>query len=55
MIELTVNFSYCGSIFFTIIGTNRKDTVLYEQLIGLKTPWSVKKVDLFLEGQHVLA
>ena len=25
-----------------------KDTVLYEQLLGLKSPWSVKKVDLWL-------
>lgn len=31
-----------------------KDTALYEQLIGLKTPWSVKKVDLSLEDQRVV-
>jgi len=31
-----------------------KDTALYEQLLGLKTPWSVKKVDLSFEDQRVL-
>lgn len=25
-----------------------KDTALYEQLLGLKSPWSIKKVDLSL-------
>ncbi len=32
-----------------------KDTALYEQLLGLKTPWSVKKVDLSLADQRVVA
>ena len=31
-----------------------KDTTLYEQLLGLKTPWSVKKVDLSLADQRVV-
>jgi len=31
-----------------------KDTALYEQLLGLKTPWSVKKVDLSLADQRVV-
>ena len=31
-----------------------KDTVLYEQLLGLKSPWSVKKVDLSLADQRVV-
>ena len=31
-----------------------KDTTLYEQLLGLKSPWSVKKVDLFLADQRVV-
>lgn len=31
-----------------------KDTALYEQLLGLKAPWSVKKVDLFLADQRVV-
>ena len=31
-----------------------KDTVLYEHLLGLKTPWSVKKVDLSLLDQRVV-
>ncbi|QJC57960.1 hypothetical protein HC248_03292 [Polaromonas vacuolata] len=30
------------------------DTTLYEHLIGLKTPWSVNKVDLSLEDQRVV-
>lgn len=32
-----------------------KDTALYEQLLGSKTAWSVKKVDLSLADQRVLA
>lgn len=32
-----------------------KDTALYEQLLGLKTAWSVKKVDLSLADQRALA
>ena len=31
-----------------------KDTALYEHLLGLKTPWSVKKVDLSLSEQRVV-
>jgi hypothetical protein len=31
-----------------------KDTALYEQLLGLRTPWSVKKVDLSLTDQRVV-
>ena len=31
-----------------------KDTALYEQLLGLKTPWSVKKADLSLADQCVV-
>lgn len=31
-----------------------KDTALYEQLLGLKTPWSVNKVDLSLADQRVV-
>jgi len=31
-----------------------KDTALYEQLLGLNTPWSVKKVDLSLADQRVV-
>ena len=31
-----------------------KDTALYEHLLGLKTPWSVKKVDLSLAEQRVV-
>ena len=30
-----------------------KDTALYEQLLGLKSPWSVKSVDLSLTDQRV--
>lgn len=31
-----------------------KDTTLYEQLLGLKTPWSVKSVELSLAEQRVV-
>lgn len=31
-----------------------KDTALYEQLLGLKSPWSVKSVDLSLADQRVV-
>jgi len=31
-----------------------KDTVLYEHLLGLKSPWSVKSVDLSLAEQRVV-
>ena len=31
-----------------------KDTALYEHLLGLKTPWAVKKVDLSLADQRVV-
>ncbi len=31
-----------------------KDTALYEHLLGLKAPWSVKKVDLSLAEQRVV-
>lgn len=31
-----------------------KDTALYEHLLGLKSPWSVKKVDLSLAEQRVV-
>ena len=30
-----------------------KDTVLYEHLLGLRSPWSVKKVDLAMDVQRV--
>ena len=30
-----------------------KDTALYEQLLGLKSPWSVKRVDISLTAQRV--
>ena len=30
-----------------------KDTALYEQLLGLKSPWSVKRVDLSMTEQRV--
>jgi transposase len=31
-----------------------KDTALYEHLLGLKSPWSVKSVDLSLEARRVV-
>jgi hypothetical protein len=31
-----------------------KDTALYEHLLGLKTPWSVKTVDLSPVDQRVV-
>ena len=31
-----------------------KDTALYEQLLGLKSPWSVKSVDLSLDEQRIV-
>jgi transposase len=31
-----------------------KDTALYEHLLGLKSPWSVKSVDLSLAQQRVV-
>ena len=31
-----------------------KDTALYEHLLGLKTPWTVKIVDLSLTDQQVV-
>jgi transposase len=31
-----------------------KDTVLYEQILGLQTPWSVNKVELSLEERRVV-
>ena len=31
-----------------------KDTTLYEQLLGLKAPWSVKSIDLPLTDQRVV-
>ena len=31
-----------------------KDTALYEQLLGLKTPWSVRRADLSLADQRVV-
>ena len=30
-----------------------KDTMFYEQLLGLKSPWSVKKVDLSMADKRV--
>ena len=41
-------------LFSIIGGLDMKDTALYEQLLGLKTPWSVKKVDLSLADQRVV-
>ena len=32
-----------------------KDTALYEQLLGLKSPWSIKKVDLSLLAEQRVA
>jgi hypothetical protein len=32
----------------------RKDTALYEHLLGLKSPWSVKSVDLSLADQRAV-
>ena len=40
--------------FFKMIDRTMKDTALYEHLLGLTTPWSVKKVDLSLAGQRVV-
>ena len=40
--------------FFKILKSNMKDTALYEQLLGLKSPWSDKKVDLSLVDQRVV-
>ena len=40
--------------FFNNIRLTMKDTALYEQLLGLKTPWSVKAVDLSLADQRVV-
>jgi transposase len=31
-----------------------KDTALYEQLLGLKSPWSVRSVELSLADQRVV-
>ena len=31
-----------------------KDTALYEHLLGLKAPWSVRQVDLSLAEQRVV-
>ena len=31
-----------------------KDTALYEHLLGLQSPWSVKSVDLSLAEQRVV-
>jgi hypothetical protein len=31
-----------------------KDTALYEHLLGLKAPWSVRRVDLSLADQRVV-
>lgn len=31
-----------------------KDTALYEEILGLKKPWHVTKVDLSLESQEVV-
>jgi hypothetical protein len=39
---------------FKISALKMKDTALYELLLGLKTPWSVKKVDLSLADQRVV-
>jgi hypothetical protein len=40
--------------FYKLIDRAMKDTALYEHLLGLKTPWSVKKVDLSLADQRVV-
>ena len=39
---------------YKIIKNNMKDTALYEQLLKLKSPWSVKMVDLSLTDQRVV-
>ena len=31
-----------------------KDTAFYEQLLGLKTPWMVKQIDLCLDAQKAI-
>jgi len=46
--------SILENLVFTISGLNMKDTALYEQLLGLKSPWSVKKIDLSLADQRVV-
>jgi len=40
--------------FFKISELSMKDTALYEQLLGLSAPWSVKAVDLSLTEQRVV-
>jgi len=41
-------------LFFGLDDNPMKDTALYEQLLGLKTPWSVKTVDLSLTEKRVV-
>ena len=54
-INFTVIFlSILENRVFKISGLNMKDTALYEQLLGLKSPWSVKRVDLCLANQQVV-
>ena len=52
-INFTVIFhSVLENMVFEISGLNMKDTALYEQLLGLKSPWSIKKVDLSLLAEQ---
>lgn len=61
-IELVVLHRFCSEISLTLakfgfpkfIQGIMKDTVLYEHLLGLKTPWSVKSVDLSLADRRVV-
>jgi transposase len=41
-------------LFFKRAADIMKDTTLYEHLLGLKSPWLVKSVDLSLEEQRVV-
>jgi transposase len=41
-------------LFSNTHGARMKDTVLYEQLLGVKAPWSVKQVDLSVVEQRVV-
>ena len=48
------SFGIAEFSFFKLLAHAMKDTALYEHLLGLKTPWSVKKVDLSLADQRVV-
>jgi transposase len=42
------------NFIFKLTAATMKDTALYEHLLGLKSPWSVKSVDLSLEAQRIV-